>query len=100
MPTAPDPLDDRERRALGLALLALGKYQRFAKLAEAFAADGVRGLRGLDSQVEKIYDAIFWAPDDDLPDPAALSPDERAALAHRLRAALAAESVLDGRATE
>ena len=99
MPPA-DPLDDRERRALGLALLALGKYQRFAKLAEAFAAHGVRGLRGLDDQVEEIFDLVFWAPDDDLPDPAELSPDARAALAHRLRAALAAEAIIDGRAAE
>ena len=38
----PDPLDERERRALGLALLALGRYGQLAKVSDAFAHGGVR----------------------------------------------------------
>ena len=84
-----EPLDERERRALGLALLALGRYGQFAKVADAFAAGGVRALRGLNPQAEELFDSLYWSPQDELPDPAWLGPNERVALAKRLREALA-----------
>ena len=94
-----DPLDERERRALGLALLALGRYGQLAKVADAFAAGGVRALRGLDPQAEELFDLVYWTGVDELPDPAGLGPDERAALAERLRAALAEGTLAGGRAS-
>ena len=69
-------------------------------MADAFASGGVRALRGLDPSAEEIFDLVYWSPQNELPDPAGPSPDERAGLALRLRAALAAEAVIDGRAAE
>ena len=93
MPPPPDPLDDRERRALGLSLLALGRYGQLARLEAEFAAGGVRALRGLDPSAEELFDSLYWSPEDELPDPAGLSPDDRAALAERRRESLAVRSL-------
>ena len=96
MATAPDPLDDRERRVLHLAVLAAGRWAQRAAIERRFAHSGTRGP---DDGIEDAFDALWGSSADEWPDPADLSPDERAALAHRLRAALAAEAIFDGRAS-
>ena len=83
-----------------MALLALGRYGQLAKMADAFAHGGVRALRGLDPAAEELFDAVYWTGAAELPDPAGLSPDERAALAERLRTALAEGGLGDIRAAE
>ena len=97
MPTAPEPLTTQERRVLGLAVLAAGQYGRLATIERRFAHSGTRGL---DAAIEDAFDALWGSDAEAWPDPATLSPDERAALALRLRAALAAGAVIDGPAPE
>ena len=92
-----DPLTDQERRVLGLAVLAAGKYAQLAAIEKKFAHSGTRGL---DDAIEDYFDLLWSSDAEAWSDPATLPPDERAALAERLRAALAAEAVIDGRAAE
>ena len=90
MPTTPDPLTDRERRVLGLAVLAAGKYAQLAAIERRFAHSGTRGLEdAIGDAIEDAFDALWGSDAAAWPNPATLLPDERAALAHRLRAALA-----------
>ena len=97
MPTSPDPLDDRERRVLHLAVLAAGRWAQRAAIERRFAHNGAFGLS---DEVEESFNALWSSSPEDYPDPATLPPDARAALARRLRAALAAESIIDGRTSE
>ena len=88
MPTAPEPLTAQERRVLGLAVLAAGQYGRIAAVERRFAHSGTRGLS---DEIEASFDALWSSDPDEWPDPATLPPDARAALALRLRDALALE---------